>query len=201
MIVQLISVLAFLVSLLYGTRSHALTPFLEPYVGISKLEATQTTTFGSDGSESKNQVVNNGFHLGVRLGCFLGKEYNVFGEYFQGGPYSSVDVVSFSGSSEDKTSNRMFGAGLGANFDVLSISAAFFFKNILDSDGTTSGDLENEKAARVGISLPVSSKKFVRANLDVFIHFLEDDESVSGSNTTKISVQTTAVSLSFPFDF
>jgi hypothetical protein len=180
--------------------ARAMKPFLEPYIGISKFEVTQETTFVGSSIPSKDQVVNNGFHLGARVGVLFGKSYTLFGEYFQGGPYADTDIVSVSSAEGTKLTNRMYGVGAGANFDIISLSAAFFIKNMYDLADSEETE-RNDKAVRIGLSLPVSKKEFLRANLDVFIHLLEDSESTSGSSTSELSATTTAVSLSFPFDF
>lgn len=186
---------AWIISLVLPWTAEA-KAFIEPFVGIAKLEFELENEF----NDSVTQVVANGFFLGARAGFTFSKKYFLGGEYYQAGPFQFPDS-----DNEAKLTNRMFGFVLGADFKDIRISASYYPKDTFDSDQTSGTEAEiesqNVNAVRVGLGLPISNNRF-RANFDVIFHMFEEEETddVFFSSISKFTGQTAQVSLSFPFE-
>ena len=153
---------------------------VEPFVGLSQIVFTEVSNTGG----GDNVEAWNGFHVGARLGFGFFKKLIFGGEYFQGGPYKDLD------NADETTTVRQIGLFVAYDFIGIRLSAAYYPYSRLDED---QGGDEEGKAIRVGMALPIKSKKFL-ANLDVTIFpSFDTDENARAQNAM--------VSLSFPLDF
>ena len=173
--------------LLAGSASAE--PFIEPFIGIAKLELRlEDKNAAPDTNPVLAESVANGFFLGMRFGWIFGSKYFAGAEYYQGGPFKDLEAF------DTKTTNRMFGFVIGVDFKDVRISATYYNADIFDVDTATASDQSNT-GIRVGLGLPISNNRF-RANFDVIIHQFAEASLVAGTEKTG---QTAQVSLSFPF--
>ena len=178
-----------LVFLLFSISANA-EPFLEPFIGMAKLEIRFEDENAAPGTNPiVGESIANGFFLGGRGGWVFSGKYFLGVEYYQAGPFK--DLESF----ETKTNNRMLGFVVGVDFKDVRISATYYTVDVFDLDtGTTTTD-ETNTGYRIGLGLPISNNRF-RANFDVIIHQFATN---SVSPNIKQTAQTAQVSLSFPF--
>jgi hypothetical protein len=163
--------------------------FAEPYVGIAKLELDFDDTGFGTGSFKE---VSNGFYIGSKAGLKATKKLLVGFDYHVAGPFEFGDALS--GAEWNHT---MIGAGLGLDYKVIRFWLGYYFQSEIDD--STNDVVYKGTAIKGGFGLVVNKK--MRANLELVFYQLDKAESNGISvDVEGVSVHSTHVSLSFPFD-
>lgn len=128
--------------------------FLEPYVGVSKLELQNTV----------NEVasVANNFSLGVKGGFNFGTQYFMGGDYHTGGPYKFGRNFS-----QAEWNHRMLGLGLGVDYRAIRFWAGYYPTNRFDD--TINNTSYRGSATKFGFGLQLGGTQ-LRANIEVINH-------------------------------
>lgn len=160
------------------------TFFVEPYVGVSKMQVIFNNTYD----------VANGFFLGGKLGFNLGKRFFIGADYHTGGPYGFHAPLN-----ETEWNTKMIGAGLGIDYRVIRFWLGYYPTD--ENEDSLSGGTIKGTAIKVGFGLVVSKK--LRANLSLVFHDLNEFENSSGSTTPieGYNAESAHVSISVPLNF
>lgn len=171
-------------------NAHALTPFLEPYVGFGKVQIAMYDKIYND-HDSKD--IADGFQLGIKGGLSLTNRIFVAADYNTGGPYVFGRAM---GNAE--WNMRLLGGGAGINYEAIRFWAGYYPSQVFD-------DTKNSKkykgdAYKVGFGLVIV--KNLHANLDIIFHNLTSVDQ-GGSNSPlndAYRVQSANVSISIPIE-
>ncbi len=172
--------IAFVLLILFASPAQANSLFVEPYVGIAKLEVRQDLLVD----------VADGFFLGAKAG-YRFKHFFFGGDYQTGGPFKFGAPLE-----QAEWDQKMLGFGIGADYKV----ARFWFGYYLDgefSDSINNYKIETQ-SYKIGVALFVS--KHIRASLDFIFYDVKKYESFGIELTNPgFSMESAHVSLSLPF--
>ena len=156
--------------------------FVEPYVGVSKMQVLSDGTYD----------VANGFFLGGKLGLNFGKQYFIGADYHTAGPYNFHAPLG-----ETEWNTKMIGGGLGADYKVIRFWVGYYPTD--EHEDSLSGGKLKGYGVKVGFGLKINNK--LRANLSLIFHEIDEVE-INGLSAERegLSAESANVSISVPID-
>jgi hypothetical protein len=178
-----------LLAILFNANTALAKPqiFIEPYVGIAKIELD----IDSSGIGTLKEVAN-GFFVGSKAGLTFAKTFFIGGDYHTSGPFKFGKLFN-----EAEWTQKMMGIGMGLDYKVIRFWAGYYPKNQFDD---STGPTYTGSAIKVGFGLLAAQK--LRANLDlVFFNTNKAEENGMSSEIKGLKVVSTHVSISIPLEF
>lgn len=163
-----------------GTSANAKV-FVEPYVGLVKLQVKVQSTGYYD--------ISDGFFLGAKAGFALNQKIHIGADYQTGGPYKWGPLLA-----DSEWNHKMFGFGLGMDYRVVRFWAGYYIDQTFEDRvaGTFTGT-----AYKLGFGISMSSK--IRCNLELITYNIDKVEFEGYSAPfSGYSISSANVSISIP---
>lgn len=172
---------------LLGSQSYAAGQlfFLEPYVGFSKLEVSEST------SDSKD--VSDNFIIGIRGGVSLGKIFMLGLDYHSGGPYQFGRLLNRATWTTKST-----GLVLGADYKVIRFWYGYYPNSRIDDSANNTSYIGTSQ--KFGFGMQLSQK--IRVNLEIMKYSLTKRNRFSTSyDFSDYDAKETNAYISIPVEF